>query len=260
MMIYPAIDIRQGRCVQLTQGLPETEVVYSDDPASQAVRWVSEGARRLHVVNLDGTLSYQAADAASAGLAALSENLLQVKAIRAAVTVPIQFAGGLRSASDLEVAAKLQVERLVIGTAAIADRGLVSWALQRWGRDRIVVAIEVRDGSVLSHGWQKSTGLEPIEFGREMYALGVRTVLYTDVAREGLLAGVNVTGALELAEATGLRVIVSGGVGGADDIRELVHQAHRGLQGVVIGQALYNGRLQLADAIRIAGEGPDESR
>lgn len=250
MIVYPAVDIRRGRCVQLTQGAPETEVVYDEDPAAQAQRWVGEGASALHVVNLDGTLAYPEGGITRDG-EPLPLSLRQVAAIRKTVAVPIQFAGGLRAEADLELAMELGVDRVVIGTAAVLRPELVSWALARWGSDRIVVAIEVRDGVVVTHGWQRATPLDPVRLGRRMYALGARTALLTDVAREGLLGGVDPMSAVRLAEDTGLSTIVSGGVGGLDDIRRLA-SAGDAVAGVVIGQALYTGRLGLRAAIAAA--------
>lgn len=254
MIIYPAVDIRDGRCVQLTQGVPDTEVIFNDDPVDQARRWVEQGAQAIHVVNLDGTLSYGHGEGRGHGGGRagteLGLNLQRVRDIRRAVDVEIQFAGGLRSEADLELAMDLKVDRVVIGTAAVFAPELVSWALARWGAQRVLVAIEVRDGVVVSHGWQRSTSLEPVAFGQRMYGLGVRTALFTDVEREGLLGGVDPARAVSLAEATGLAMVISGGVGGVDDIRALA-RAGDVVAGVVIGQALYTGRLSLPDALAV---------
>jgi phosphoribosylformimino-5-aminoimidazole carboxamide ribotide isomerase len=250
MIIYPAVDIRDGRCVQLTQGRPDSEVVYDEDPVAQARRWRDEGAQALHVVNLDGTLAYPDGGL-RAGDDPAARNLRQVRDIRAAVGVPVQFAGGLRSEADLEVAMDLGVDRVVIGTAAVLRPELVGWALGRWGPDRVGVAVEVNDGVVVSHGWQRATSLRPDEFGARMYDAGVRWALYTDVSREGLLGGANVAGAVALSETTGLRIVISGGVAGVDDIRACA-TAPDAITGVIIGQALYTGRLTLPDALKAA--------
>ena len=242
VIVYPAVDIRNGRCVQLTQGRPDTEVVHHDDPAAQAALWVSLGADAIHVVNLDGALSYGAGTASAL-------NLQRVAEIRRAVDVPLQFAGGLRDERDVETAIGLDVDRIVIGTAAVVRPELVAWALRRWGPDRVAVALEVKGGQVVTHGWQQTTPLTPVPFGADLYRMGVRTALYTDVDREGLLGGVDAAGAVALAEATGLRLVISGGVGGIDDIRALA-AAGDAVEGVVIGQALYTGKLSLPEALR----------
>ena len=244
VIVYPAVDIRNGRCVQLTQGRPDTEVVHHDDPAAQAALWVSLGADAIHVVNLDGALSYGAGTASAL-------NLQRVAEIRRAVDVPVQFAGGLRDERDVETAFGLDVDRIVIGTAAVVRPELVAWALRRWGPDRVAVALEVKGGQVVTHGWQQTTPLTPVPFGADLYRMGVRTALYTDVDREGLLGGVDAAGAVALAEATGLRLVISGGVGGVDDIRALAG-AGDAVEGVVIGQALYTGKLSLPEALAAA--------
>jgi phosphoribosylformimino-5-aminoimidazole carboxamide ribotide isomerase len=244
VIVYPAVDIRNGRCVQLTQGRPDTEVVHHDDPAAQAALWTSLGADAIHVVNLDGALAYGAGTASAL-------NLQRVKEIRRAVDVPVQFAGGLRDERDIETAIGLDVDRIVIGTAAVVRPELVAWALRRWGPERVAVALEVKGGRVVTHGWQQSTPLTAVPFGGVLYRLGVRTALYTDVDREGLLGGVDAAGAVALAENTGLRLVISGGVGGIDDIRALA-AAGDAVEGVVIGQALYTGRLSLPEALAAA--------
>lgn len=244
MIVYPAVDIRNGRCVQLTQGRPDTEVVHHDNPAAQAALWASLGATAIHVVNLDGALSYGAGTASSL-------NLQRVEEIRRAVDVPVQFAGGLRDERDVETAIGLDVARIVIGTAAVVRPELVAWALRRWGSERVAVALEVKGGHVVTHGWQQSTALTAVPFGGELYRMGVRTALYTDVDREGLLGGVDAAAAAALAEATGLRLVISGGVGGVEDIRALAG-AGDAIEGVVIGQALYTGRLSLPEALAAA--------
>ena len=247
MIVYPAVDIRNGRCVQLTQGRPDTEVVHHEDPAAQAALWASLGAEAIHVVNLDGALAYGAGSAGAL-------NLQRVKEIRRAVDVPLQFAGGLREERDVETAIGLDVDRIVIGTAAVVRPELVAWALRRWGPERVAVALEVKGGQVVTHGWQQSTPLTPVPFGEGLYRMGVRTALYTDVDREGLLGGVDAGAAVALAEATGLRLVISGGVGGLDDIRALA-AAGDAIAGVVIGQALYTGKLSLPDALAASAGG-----
>lgn len=249
MIIYPAVDILGGRCVQLAQGAPETEVAYNEDPVSQAVTWARQGAEAIHVVNLNGALAYPDGGLPAGG-EATRLNLQRVRGIRRAVDIPVQFAGGLRTEADLELAMELGVDRIVIGTAAVQRPELVRWALGRWGSERVLVAVEVRHGVVVSHGWQRLTGREPEEFGRAMYRLGVRTALYTDVEREGLRGGVDAAAAAALAEATGLSIVVSGGVGGLADIRALA-AAGDTIAGVVVGQALYTGDLSLPAALAI---------
>jgi phosphoribosylformimino-5-aminoimidazole carboxamide ribotide isomerase len=159
VIVYPAVDIRNGRCVQLTQGRPDTEVVHHDDPAAQAALWVSLGADAIHVVNLDGALSYGAGTASAL-------NLQRVAEIRRAVDVPVQFAGGLRDERDVETAFGLDVDRIVIGTAAVVRPELVAWALRRWGPDRVAVALEVKGGQVVTTGGSRPRRSRPCRSAR----------------------------------------------------------------------------------------------
>lgn len=262
MIVFPSIDLLKGRCVQLRQGDPATETVHDDDPIRAARRWVEQGAEWLHVVNLDGALASPGPTDERVGRDAesLPLNLQRLRDIRAAADVPIQFAGGLRSMEALKCAVNLGADRLVIGTAAIENPVLVEQALESWGPDRIVVAIEARDGLVVTHGWQRRREIRPEELGRRVRALGVQRALFTNVDREGMLGGVDLEGTLRLATATGLRIIVSGGVAGIEDVRLLAEIADDRIEGVVVGQALYTGHLDLGEAIHVARGASAEDR
>jgi len=224
----------------LRQGRPEEETVFSDDPVAMAEHWASQGAEWLHVVNLDGAF----------GLA--SSNLRVVEEIAAAVGVPIQFGGGLRTMANIEGALGLGVERVILGTVAVEEPSLVTEAIRRFGAERIVVGIDARRGRVATHGWQEVSSLAAIELAFRVRELGVERVVYTDIARDGMLCGVNVEAVRELAERTELRVIASGGVSSLDDLRRLKEAEASGVEGVIIGQALYSGALELREAIEIA--------
>ena len=261
MRIYPAIDLRHGRCVRLRRGDPNEETVYGDDPAQMARHWVELGAEWLHVVNLDGAFG-GASDfhpqvqrlSADAQLAPreLPVNLQRLQQIRAAVDAPIQFAGGLRSLQDIELALSLGADRVVLGTAAVRDPDVVRAAIERWGPRMVVVGLDAKDGKVATHGWQKVSKLGAIELGHRMAALGAEQVLYTDINRDGMLSGVNVQATATLGDMTGLQVIASGGVASLDDIHALKRHEHYGIDGVIIGQALYTNALALPAAIEIA--------
>lgn len=244
--IFPAIDLRRGRCVRLRQGDPEAETVYSDDPVAMARHWVAQGAMWLHVVNLDGAFTGRV----TAG-GALPINLQRLAEIRQAVDVPIQFGGGLRTLEDIALVLDLGATRVVLGTVAVTNPDLVRAALERFGADRIVVGLDARDGRVATHGWLAVSDVRVEDLGRAMAAAGVRRAVYTDIRRDGMLAGVDVEGAARLAEMTGLRIIASGGVAGLEDIRRLLAVAHRGVEGVIVGQALYTGRLDLKKALAL---------
>lgn len=250
MIIYPAIDLRRGRCVRLRQGRKEDETVYGDDPAAVARRWAAAGAAWLHVVNLDGAFG----DIADVEGGELPPNLRALREIAAAVALPIQFGGGLRRWADITCAIALGAYRVILGTAALENPALLGQALAAYGPERVAVALDARDGWVVTHGWEKTSALQADVVGRQMRALGVERVIYTDVSRDGMLSGVNVAATAALAAATGLRVIASGGVAKLAEIRELKAHAADGIEGVIVGRALYTGDIALADALRVAKE------
>ncbi len=241
--IYPAIDLRRGKCVRLRQGDPHAETVYGDDPVVIAREWVAQGATWLHVVNLDGAFGEHAQGAT------ISPNLQALAAICDHVQVPVQFGGGLRTLADIQRVLDLGVTRVVLGTVAVTRPDLVRDALRRFGVDRIAVGLDARDGRVATHGWLQVSDVSVVALGRAMYEAGVRWAVYTDIQRDGMLTGVDAEGAALLAQQTGLRVIASGGVAGMADIDALLAVAPRGVVGVIIGQALYTGRVDLRAAL-----------
>ncbi len=243
MIIFPAIDLRRGRCVRLRQGDPAAETVFSDDPAFMARHWAEQGARWLHVVNLDGALGDQGPDAL---------NLQRLAEMRAAVTLPIQFGGGLRTLDDVALALALGATRMVLGTAAVQNPDLARAAVERFGAEAIVAGLDARAGLVATHGWQATSGLHVHDLGRQLRQAGVLRAVYTDIARDGMLSGVDAEGSAELARQTGLRIIASGGVRDLDDIRRLKVLADQGIEGVIVGQAIYTGSLDLRQAIDTA--------
>lgn len=251
MIIYPAIDLRRGRCVRLRQGDPNAETVFGEDPAEMARHWVSQGAEWLHVVNLDGALGAAFDTDGARTQGELPINLQRLVEIRRAVDIPIQFGGGLRTLDDVRLALELGATRVVLGTVAVEKPRLVSEALERWGAERIVVGIDARNGMVATHGWQENSGLEMVDLGHQMHAMGVRRVVYTDINRDALLTGVNVDSTARLGDITGLSVIASGGVAGIKDIELLKAHEHYNIDGVIVGQALYTGNLDLREAIEV---------
>ncbi len=259
MIVYPAIDLRGGRCVRLKQGDPRAEIVYSSDPVAMARHWVAQGAEWLHVVNLDGALQanvgysqVQRLRRPDDSLAELPINLRRLREIRRAVEVPIQFGGGLRTLEDIALALDLGADRVVLGTVAVKRPELVREALDRWGPEPIVVGIDARDGQVAIHGWQEVSSVDAVELGHQMKALGVKRVVYTDIRRDGMMQGVNLAATAELGDMTDLLVIASGGVASLADVCRLKRHEHYNIEGVIIGQALYTGAVDLAEAIRVA--------
>jgi len=252
MIIFPAIDLRVGRCVRLTQGEPDDETVYGEDPVAIARRWAAAGAEWLHVVNLDG--AFAGGLEGEPDECGLPINLCRLRDIAAETTTPIQFGGGLRTFEDIELVLSLGASRVILGTIAVRQPEWVSEALDRFGSERIVVGIDARNGVVATQGWQEMSHLDAVDLGRQMVQRGVRCVVYTDIQRDGMLGGVNVSATATLAVQTGLSVIASGGVASLDDVRELRSVESSGVVGVVIGKALYTGDVDLAQAIAIAAQ------
>jgi len=242
MKIYPAIDIRGGKCVRLFKGDFAQETVFSDSPAAMAKQWESEGAEYLHLVDLDG---------ARAGR---SENLTTVKEILAAVNIPVELGGGIRTMENIDEVLKLGVRRVILGSVAVRDPELVREACAKYG-DRIVVGIDAKDGIVAVDGWGVSGDVDVITLAKKMKDAGVRTIIYTDISRDGTLSGVNVEATAKLARESGVDVVASGGVKDLADIRALLPYERDGIEGVIVGKSIYTGSLDLKKAIALAAKG-----
>lgn len=236
--VYPAIDLRGGKVVRLKEGDPARLTVYEDDPAETARRWLEVGARWLHVVNLDGAFG----ENDTANRAALTGILDLAKSFEACV----QFGGGMRSLEGIEAALSLGVSRVVLGTVAVENPAVVTEALKRFGAERIAVGIDARDGSVRVRGWKQNSGVSAIDLALQMRMSGLRTVIFTDVSRDGLGGGLNIPSTRALAEASGLDVIASGGVHTLEDVTA-ARDAR--LAGVIVGRAIYEGTLDLKEAL-----------
>lgn len=242
MTIIPAIDLRGGRCVRLTQGRATDETIYSDNPVAVARRWHEAGAVILHVVNLDGALGNEDAG-----------NLKALECILREVSIPVQFGGGVRTLEDVRRLDELGATRIVIGTAAIENPALFGQMVNEF-RSIIVAGIDAHDGKVALRGWEKLSELDAVTFAQRVAELGVERVVYTDIARDGMLGGVNLDATRAIAEATGLKVTASGGVSTLDDIYALRDLEQYGVDSVIVGKALYEGRFTLEDALDAADE------
>ncbi len=237
MIIYPAIDLRGGKVVRLREGDPEQQTLFSDDPLATARQWLGQGADWIHMVNLDGAFDQA------------SENLRILEAV-AGLGAKVQFGGGLRDRSAIAEARSAGAERLVIGTLAAREPETVARAVDEFGAAAICVALDAKDGVVTTHGWTERSRHSPIELGKRLFDFGARHALYTDVARDGGMSGVNIDDTITLAEATGLSVIASGGVSRLSEIRRLAASGR--VAGAVIGMALYKKQFTLAEAIEAA--------
>jgi phosphoribosylformimino-5-aminoimidazole carboxamide ribotide isomerase len=237
MIIIPAIDLKEGRCVRLLQGRKEDETVYSDDPAAVARRWQDEGATYLHLVDLDGAFEGG------------SRNLGAITRILEAVAIPVELGGGIRSLDAVSRLLSLGLDRVILGTVAVRQPEVVRAAVERFGPDRIVVGIDAKGGRVAVKGWVETTEVGAVDLALRMKALGVRRVVYTDIATDGMLAGPNVEATGALARTTDLKVIASGGISSLDDLRKVATLEPFGVEGVIVGKALYEGRVGLREAI-----------
>ena len=236
MILFPAIDIRNGRCVRLTEGKFECETVFAEDPAEMAVRWADAGAEYLHVVDLDGALAGQ------------SSNTEVIKRILAKVKIPVQVGGGIRTLANIEKMLALGVTRVILGSVAVRDPELVREACQKFP-GQVVVGIDAKNGEVAVDGWGIGGGIGAVELAKKMAAVGVEHIIFTDISRDGMLSGVNVEATAELAKASGIKVIASGGVSSLADIKALQAHAADGIEGCIIGKAIYTGALDLKEAL-----------
>lgn len=239
MRIYPAIDIRGGKCVRLLKGDFEKETTFSDAPEEMAKKWEAMGAEYLHLVDLDGAL------------AGMSKNLDTVKKILTAVHIPCELGGGIRSMENIKEVLDTGVERVILGSVAVKNPALVKEACAKYG-ERIVVGIDAKDGMVAVDGWGVSSNVKVTELAKKMKAVGVKTIIYTDISRDGTLEGVNVEATARLAKESGVKIVASGGVRSEADIRALLPHEREGIEGVIVGKSIYMGTLDLAAALAIS--------
>lgn len=239
MLILPAIDLRGGKCVRLWQGDYAQETVYGDDPVAMGRRWVDEGATFLHVVDLDGALHGE------------TVNGTAIAGLCSSLSVPIQVGGGVRTVERAGALLGLGVDRVIFGTAALEQPDVVADACRRFA-GRIAVGIDARDGMVAVKGWTQTSQVTALDLARRMQDIGAARIIYTDIARDGTQEGVNAEATAALASALEIPVIASGGVGTLQHIRALLPHERDGIEGVIVGRALYTGAIRLAEAIAAA--------
>ncbi len=241
MVIFPAIDIRGGKCVRLFKGDFAQETVFGDKPEEMAAKWQAQGGKFLHLVDLDGAL------------AGKSQNLDTIKKILAAVDIPVELGGGIRTMENIDEVLALGVRRVILGSVAVKNPELVKEACGKYG-DRIVVGIDAKDGIVAVDGWGVSGNVDAVELAKKMAEVGVKTIIYTDISRDGTLSGVNVEATARLARESGINVVASGGVSSIEDIKALLPYEKDGIEGVIVGKSIYTGSLDLKEAIALAEE------
>lgn len=241
MNIYPAIDLRGGNCVRLVKGDFSRETIYSRDPGAMAAEWAAAGASSIHVVDLDGALAGE------------SRNLTAIRAIMEQGGIPIEVGGGIRNMSHIERLLTAGVHQVILGSAAVKNPQLVKEACRAYP-GCIVVGIDAKNGDVAVEGWEASGHIQAEELAKKMADAGVERIIFTDIARDGMLSGVNVEATVAVAKASGLKVTASGGVASLEDLKILKKRETDGIEGCIIGKALYTGAIDLRQAVAIAKE------
>lgn len=236
MIIYPAIDIKDGKCVRLVQGKFDDVTVYSDNPVEMALKWERLGAQYLHVVDLDGARYGK------------PQNIAVISEMAVNLGIPVQVGGGIRTIETIEIVLSKGIERIILGTSAVRDSKLVKLALQNF-ENSIVIGIDARDGMVAIEGWAKTSSFTAVGFAKKMEELGAKTIIYTDISKDGMLSGPNFKAMEEMVREVGVDIIASGGVSSIDDIKRL---KDIGVAGVIIGKALYTGDIDLKEALEAA--------
>ncbi len=243
MYILPAIDIKDGKCVRLYKGDFAQTTVYHENPAEVALQWQSKGAKYLHLVDLDGAIVGE------------PKNINVVKEILQAVKIPVEIGGGIRSLETIAMYLNAGIDRVILGTAAVKDPNLARIACEEFGKERIVLGLDAKNGYIATEGWLETSGVTAIELALRMKELGIIRIIYTDISKDGTLTGVNVQATKELAEATGMHVIASGGVASIADIKALLEVSAKGIEGVIVGKAIYTGSLVLEEALALVERG-----
>ena len=238
MLIIPAIDIKEGRCVRLTEGQFEDVEIFSDDPVAVAVKWANKGAMMLHVVDLDG-----------ARYGKLT-NISLLEQIIKKVNIPVQTGGGIRNYRDVKNLINLGASRVILGTILWKDKSLAKRLFEDFS-EKIIAGIDAREGHVAVEGWQNITSVNALDFAKEMERLGARRIIYTDIKRDGTLIGPNISNIEEIVKNVNIPLICSGGITSLGDIEKLKRLEDLGLEGIIIGKALYKGRIILEEALKV---------
>ncbi|MFH1540730.1 MAG: 1-(5-phosphoribosyl)-5-[(5-phosphoribosylamino)methylideneamino]imidazole-4-carboxamide isomerase [Elusimicrobiota bacterium] len=237
MLIIPAIDIRNGNCVRLTQGKFEAETIYSKDPVFVAKMFQSQGAKRIHIIDLDGAFT------------GTPQNFTVLKKIRETVSIELEFGGGIRKIETIEKIANIGIDKIILGTVAVVDAEIVKEAVKKY-KDKIMLAIDVTDEKVAIDGWKETTKYDALEFAKNMADIGIKEIIATDIEKDGMMEGPNIDSIKKLCQ-SGLSVIASGGVSTIEDVKKIVTLERYGVIGMIIGKAIYTNSIKLEDAISI---------
>jgi phosphoribosylformimino-5-aminoimidazole carboxamide ribotide isomerase len=235
MLLIPAIDLKNGRCVRLLQGEAAAETVYSDDPASMARSFEDAGAKRLHLVDLDGAFKGKGA------------NLVSIRSILKNISIPVQLGGGLRNAENIEKMFELGVSSVIVGTMAVKNPDVLEEVIQRFTGEKVILGIDARDRKVSIEGWQEGTEIDDVEFALRWKKFGIQRIVFTDIARDGMLSGPNLEALGDFARRTGLKIVASGGVSSMEDLELLKTLEVDGVDQVISGKAIYEGKLDLKE-------------
>lgn len=238
MLLIPAIDLKNGRCVRLLQGEATAETVYSNDPAAMARSFEDAGAKRLHLVDLDGAFQGKGA------------NLASIRAILKNISIPVQLGGGLRNAENIEQMFELGVSSVIVGTMAVKNPDILEEVIQRFSGEQVILGIDARDRKVSIEGWQEGTEIDDVEFALRWKKLGIQRIVFTDIARDGMLTGPNLEALGDFARRTGLKIVASGGVSSMEDLELLKTLEKDGVDQVISGKAIYEGKLDLKEIFK----------
>ncbi|MBT3213905.1 MAG: 1-(5-phosphoribosyl)-5-[(5-phosphoribosylamino)methylideneamino]imidazole-4-carboxamide isomerase [Deltaproteobacteria bacterium] len=238
MLLIPAIDLKNGRCVRLLQGEAAAETVYSNDPAAMARSFEDAGAKRLHLVDLDGAFQGKGA------------NLASIRAILKNISIPVQLGGGLRNAENIEQMFELGVSSVIVGTMAVKNPDVLEEVIQRFSGEQVILGIDARDRKVSIEGWQEGTEIDDVEFALRWKKLGIQRIVFTDIARDGMLTGPNLEALGDFARRTGLKIVASGGVSSMEDLELLKTLEEDGVDQVISGKAIYEGKLDLKEIFK----------
>ncbi len=238
MLLIPAIDLKNGRCVRLLQGEAAAETVYSDDPASMARSFEDAGAKRLHLVDLDGAFKGKGA------------NLVSIRSILKNISIPVQVGGGLRNAENIEKMFELGVSSVIVGTMAVKNPDVLEEVIKRFTGEKVILGIDARDRKVSIEGWQEGTEIDDVEFALRWKKFGIQRIVFTDIARDGMLSGPNLEALGDFARRTGLKIVASGGVSSMEDLELLKTLEVDGVDQVISGKAIYEGKLDLKEIFK----------